>query len=118
MVIGNQIFSLTRQGLSYHIFPVKRGNNCLQTSNFTRNRELIRITETTAELKCEPTVKLIGLIPHPTPTSTQIKPQTFLSPFGVTALQVTSSDESPFHQQRGSRTFHNPVSCLKYKTIL
>ena len=84
------------QGLRYHIVPVNRITNNLQYSTITRNRELTRQTHTLTELKFEVTANFFELNPHPNPTSTQITRRSFPSPFVVTNLQFTSTDEPPF----------------------
>ena len=92
---------------------MNRKNKILQYFNTTTNRELTRLTHTSTEQKFEVTVNFIGLNPLPIPTTTQIEHRTFLSPFVVTSLQITSTDEHPFGHQGGSTIFYNPISGLK-----
>ena len=95
LILDNQIFNLPRQGVSYHVLPVKRRNNSLHYSK----REQNRLIQPAIKLEFEVTVKFVGLNLHPTPTSTQIKHRNFPRPFLVTNLQFSFSDERPFDPQ-------------------
>ena len=105
--LDNQISFHPRQDLSYHNFPVNRINNSLQFSRITRNRELTWTTHTSTKLNCKLTMKIFGVNSHTIPTSTQIKRWTVSSPFVVTSLHLTSTEEPPFDHQRGSISFYN-----------
>ena len=112
----NQKLNHPRQVLRYHILPVNKRNNSLQYSTVFRNGELTRLTQTTAELKSEVTVKIFGLYPHPIPASTHFKLRILLSPFVVTSLQFTSTYKPPFDLEWGNINFYNSISGLKYET--
>ena len=99
LILHNQIFHHSRQGLRYHIFPANRKNSLIQYPTITRNRELSRLTDTSTVFKFEFTVKFIGLNLDPNPTSTQISYRTFPSAFVVTSSHFTSTDETPFDHQ-------------------
>ena len=73
MILHDQKLNHPRQDLRYNTPSVDKINKSLQFSNFTRNRELNRLTQTTVELKFEVIVNFAGLYPHPLPTSTQTK---------------------------------------------
>ena len=60
-----------------HILPGNRIINSLQYSAIARNQEVTRLTHNSTELKFEVKLELIGLNPHPIPTSTQSKYRTF-----------------------------------------
>ena len=114
--LDDQMNFRPRQDLCYHNIPVNRINNTLQHSSITRNRETARPTHSSTELMCKLTVNFFGLNPHSIPISTHIKYRTFPSPFVVTSLQFTSTDEPPIDHQCGTIIFYNPVLGLKYKT--
>ena len=110
----NETTDHPRQDLKYHNFPVDRMNNNLQCSMVTRNRKITRLTQITAELKLEETVKIFGLNSiHPIPTSNQIKLRTLSSPLVVSKLQFNSTGNPRFDHDWGNITFYNTVSVLK-----
>ena len=104
--------------LYYHILLVNRVGKNLQSSTITRNRELNKLAQTTIEIKIELRVNFVELNIHPDPNSTQIKHRTITSPFVVTSLQYTSTDEPPVDHQWGNLSSYNSISGLKYKTTL
>ena len=117
LIFDNQKINQAMQHARYHILLVNRKNKILQSSTNNANWQFNRLIQTTTELKFEVPVKFVGLDRHPLPTSTQIKHQIFLSRSVVTSLHFTATEEPPFDLQSGCITFHNPISCLKYKTI-
>ena len=117
MRFENQKFNHPRQNLWNQILLLNRLNNSVVYFTITRTQEVIRLTHIPTELKFEVTIKLIGLNPHPNPTSTEVRHRTFLSLFVVTSLQFVSTDEPAVDHQWGSTTFYNPISGLKNKTI-
>ena len=114
--LDNEIFNHPGQDLRNQFPPVNRKNSNLHCSTFTRNRDLTKLILISTELEVELIVNFNGLNPHPISNLFQVKHRTFPSLFVVTSLRFTSTNKPAYHQQWGSTTFHNPISCLKNKT--
>ena len=67
----NQIIKQPREKLNYQILPVSRINNSSAILYYFSQLRIDQINSTYYCFTFEVTVKLIGLNPHPIPTSTQ-----------------------------------------------